>query len=153
MIMDIQEYLPQLKEIFERRDVVLAYLFGSQVQGTAGPLSDIDVAVLLLPEVPRKRWTEIQTKLICELMSIFHRNNDVDVVILNRAPALLAYEVAKHGKVVYQDASLPHVDFLTLAISRHADPQPLRDIFTTYLLERASQRSALRSKALTEVAA
>jgi len=152
MIMDVQEHLPQLKEIFEGHDVVLAYLFGSQAQGTAGPLSDIDVAVLLLPEVPRKRWTEIQTKLICELMSTFHRD-DVDVVILNRAPALLAYEVAKYGKVVYQDASLPHVDFLTLAISRHADTQPLRDIFTTYLLERASQRATLRSKALTEVAA
>ncbi len=152
MIMDVQEHLPQLKEIFEGHDVVLAYLFGTQAQGTAGPLSDIDVAVLLLPEVPRKRWTEIQTKLICELMSIFHRN-DVDVVILNRAPALLAYEVAKHGRVVYQDASLPHVDFLTLAISRHADTQRLRDIFTTYLLERASQRATLRSKALTEVAA
>ena len=152
MIMDVQEHLPQLKEIFEGHDVVLAYLFGSQAQGTAGPLSDIDVAVLLLPEVPRKRWTEIQTKLICELMSIFHRNY-VDVVILNRSPALLAYEVAKYGKIVYQDASLPHVDFLALAISRYADTQPLRDIFTTYLLERAGQRATLRSKALTEVAA
>jgi len=152
MIVDIQEHLPQLKTIFETHGVVLSYLFGSQAQGIAGPLSDLDIAVLLSPEVPPEQQTAVQLNLICELTSLFRRD-DMDVVILNRAPALLAYEVARYGKVIYQDASLPHVDFLTLAISRYADTQQLRNIFTIYLLERARQRDASRSKALPEVAA
>lgn len=149
MIMDIQEHLPQLKTVFETHGVVLGYLFGSQAQGTAGPLSDLDIAVLLSPEVPRERWPEVQIKLICDLMSVFH-HNDVDVIILNRAPALLAYEAARYGKVIYQDASQPHLDFLVLAISRYADTRRLRDIFTAYLLERAGERAALRSEVLVE---
>jgi predicted nucleotidyltransferase len=40
-----------LKERLEQEpDVVVAYLFGSVARGTAGPLSDVDVAVLLRPD-------------------------------------------------------------------------------------------------------
>lgn len=35
-----------LKPIFERHQVAVAYLFGSQVSGTAGSLSDTDIAYL-----------------------------------------------------------------------------------------------------------
>lgn len=36
--------------------VILAYLFDSHARGTASPGSDVDVALLLLPEVP-STWT------------------------------------------------------------------------------------------------
>ncbi|RLC56366.1 MAG: hypothetical protein DRI80_16390, partial [Chloroflexota bacterium] len=52
----MEAYLPQLHDLLARHGVVLAYLFGSQAEGTAGPLSDVDIAVLLGPEVPRERW-------------------------------------------------------------------------------------------------
>ena len=44
----LAENLPALGAYFRRRgDVLLAYLYGSYARGTAGPLSDVDVAVLL----------------------------------------------------------------------------------------------------------
>ena len=40
--------LPAIEQYFAALDeVVLAYLFGSHARGEAGPLSDIDIAVLL----------------------------------------------------------------------------------------------------------
>jgi len=39
---------PQIRRAVERHpDVLVAWLFGSSVRGTSGPLSDVDVAVLL----------------------------------------------------------------------------------------------------------
>jgi predicted nucleotidyltransferase len=51
---NLEPYLPELKRIFEQRGVVLAYLFGSQATGRAGPLSDVDFAVLLDQRLPRR---------------------------------------------------------------------------------------------------
>ena len=46
--LNLDEYKPALEAYFAALDdVVLAYLFGSYARGQAGPLSDVDVAVLL----------------------------------------------------------------------------------------------------------
>ncbi len=40
--------IAQLQNFFHgRNEVELAFLFGSQARGTAGPLSDVDIAVLI----------------------------------------------------------------------------------------------------------
>jgi len=133
--LNIKEYEDQLEQLFTAHDVVLAYLFGSQAEGKAGPLSDVDIAVLLGPEVDREQWFQAQLDLIGELMSLFHRN-DVDVVILNEATPLLAYQVVRYGQVIYEDeTSRPAVDFAWYAISRYADTAPLRRLKRRYLEE------------------
>jgi predicted nucleotidyltransferase len=48
---DIQHLQHQIETVvYAQPDVRLVYLFGSQVSGTTGPLSDIDLAVLLARE-------------------------------------------------------------------------------------------------------
>ena len=133
--LNVEEYLKQLKQLFAAHGVVLAYLFGSQAEGKAGPLSDVDIAVLLGSQTDRERWFQVQLDLMGELMDLFHRNN-VDVVILNEATPLLAYQVIRHGQVVYEDeTSRPAVDFAAYAISRYADTAPLRRLKRRYLEE------------------
>ncbi len=85
-----EEVQEQLEELFARQGVILAYLFGSQAEGRAGPLSDVDVAVLLGPDAPPRRgWSDPQINLMDELAHLFGVKR-VDVVILNRAtPAYL----------------------------------------------------------------
>jgi predicted nucleotidyltransferase len=41
----VEHRLPQLKVVFKKYGVVLAYLYGSQALGKAGSLSDVDIAV------------------------------------------------------------------------------------------------------------
>ncbi len=89
--------LDALKSIFQRHDVKLAYLFGSQVEGITHAHSDVDIAVLFSYDLEAKERFHRQLRLTGELMSFFHRN-DVDVAPLNDATALLAYEIVKYGR-------------------------------------------------------
>ncbi|MCR4405968.1 MAG: nucleotidyltransferase domain-containing protein [Anaerolineae bacterium] len=137
--MEIEPYLSELQRTFHKRGVILAYLFGSQAEGTAGPLSDVDIAVLLGPEVPRERWGDVQLDLIGDLASLFHRD-DVDVVILNRASPLLAHRVTTRGQVIYEPDPLARTRFEVEALRRYVDTEPLRRLRWTYLGRRARQR-------------
>jgi predicted nucleotidyltransferase len=143
--LDITEYQEQLQHIFTDHGVVLAYLFGSQAEGKAGPISDVDIAVLLGPQVDREQWFQVQLDLIGELTGLFHRN-DVDVVILNEATPLLAYQVVRYGRILYEDeAMLPAVDFAAHAVSRYADTVPLRRLKRRYLEEWLEARHYARA--------
>jgi len=51
---DLKQYQQALDEAFEHHEIVLAYLYGSQARGDAGPLSDVDVAVQFAPDLPRR---------------------------------------------------------------------------------------------------
>lgn len=144
--MEIDVLLPQLHALFAQRGVVLAYLFGSQAEGIAGPLSDVDVAVLLGPEVPAGRWGDVQIDLIGDLTSLFHRD-DVDVVILNRATPLLAHRVVVQGRVIYEPDPLARTRFEVEALRLYVDTIPLRRLRWAYLARRVSQRRQSRQMA------
>lgn len=66
-LVDLEQYQPALEETFERHDAVLAYLYGSQARGDAGPLSDVDVAVLFGPNAPESERFNRLLHLIGEL--------------------------------------------------------------------------------------
>jgi predicted nucleotidyltransferase len=76
--------------------ILEAYLFGSHARGTAAAHSDVDVAVYLgrssLDESPFGPAAELTARLMRALGT-----NDVDVVVLNRAPPLLYHRVLRDG--------------------------------------------------------
>jgi predicted nucleotidyltransferase len=143
--LDIEQHLEQLHRLFVAQGVVLAYLFGSRAEGKAGPLSDVDIAVLLGPQVEREQWFQSQLDLTGELMSLFHRN-DVDVVILNQAKPVIAYEVVRSGRVLYEAQPGLRVDCEVAVLRRYVDTEPLRRLQDRRLLERVEEyRAAMRS--------
>jgi len=144
--MDFDSLYPQLESIFRARGVVLAYLFGSQATGQTGPGSDVDIAVLLGPDVPRAQWFDVQLGLMGDLLSLFQRN-DVDVVILNRVSPLLAHEVVTYGQVIYEDEETrPAVDFAVRTLQRYVDTAPLRRLRYQYLTEWIEERRVARAE-------
>jgi len=89
-----------LRDTFkEDKDIALVYLFGSQVSGRTGPLSDVDIAVLLSPKFPPQKYAEKQIDLINKVMSRL-KTNQVDVVLLNRAPLNFQNNVVREGRIV-----------------------------------------------------
>jgi predicted nucleotidyltransferase len=82
--------------------IASAYLFGSHAEERAHRESDIDVGVLLqwdrYPE-PGDRF-EMQVRLSSDLIAVVH-HNEVDVVILNDAPALLGRKIIYDGIRVF----------------------------------------------------
>lgn len=93
-----------------RSDVIAAWLFGSHAEGRAHRESDVDVGVLLdralLPD--RRTREEMQVRIISELIAELKRN-EVDVVILNDAPPLLARRIIRSGTLLHAaDAETVH---------------------------------------------
>jgi predicted nucleotidyltransferase len=136
--LSIAPYIQQMKQIFIDNGVVLAYLFGSQAEGKAGPLSDVDIAVLLGIHVAREQWFQVQLDLMGALMGLFHRD-DVDVVILNQATPVLAHEVVQSGQILYEARPGIRTDFELASLRRYVDTEPLRRLQDRRLLERVEE--------------
>ena len=124
---DIEQYRSQLNEIFKARGVTLAYLFGSQATGKAGPLSDVDIAALLESTQTSAARYDTHLLLIGDLMGVLH-SNEIDVVILNDAPPLLAFNIVRHGKVIYCPLASARVNYAVHALQQYIDTKPLRQL-------------------------
>lgn len=138
MITDAQR--EELQRLFVRHGVVLAYLFGSQAEGRATPLSDVDLAVWFAPAVAPQDRSQARLDLTTECCRILERDA-VDVVVLNNAPPLLQYDVAQHGRLIYEDpVTRPEVDFFVYAFNRYLDTRPFRRLQNDYLATRVRER-------------
>ncbi len=112
--------LEALQDYFARtEEVILAYLFGSRADGTAGPQSDYDFGLLV-----RSPSLALQARLAHEIGAILG-TAQVDVVILNRAPVELAYAVIAQGRLVYQRSLVERVEFEAKVLSLYADYLPV----------------------------
>ena len=99
--------------------VLLAYLFGSQAEGTAGPGSDYDIGLLV-----RSPSLELWARLTHEIGAILGTDR-VDVVFLNRAPVELAYAVIAQGRLLYEASVAERVEFEAKVLSLYADYLPV----------------------------
>ena len=115
--------------------IKFAYLFGSMARQKAGPLSDLDLAVYLDGRVDcfncRLRLMESLAKKL--------GSERFDLVVLNRAPVVLKFEVIKNGIVLKEDRSR-RVMFETQVLQEYLDSAYLRRIQRGYLKD-SLQRS------------
>jgi len=110
----------ELTEYFSSKDsVILAYLFGSTVRGDAGRLSDVDIGVMLDEKLSKKDHFDMELKLMGEI-AILIRKNKIDLIILNEAPLLLAYNIIKSGINLKSDET-QRVKFETKILSMYLD--------------------------------
>ncbi len=119
-------------------DIQAAYIFGSVAQGRARPDSDIDIALLLRRRIPEARALRYQLKLALELGAALHRN-DVQMVILNDAPPLLAHRVLSRGVLVFERSRAARVRFHVQTASRYADLVPTMERYVRQLKQDVRQ--------------
>ena len=79
-----------------REEILEAYLFGSRARGEARPDSDVDVAVYVDETCADNGHWGYQAELTTDLMVALGMN-EVDVVVLNKAPVLLYHRVLRDG--------------------------------------------------------
>ena len=99
-----------LSSLFAGEPVVIAYLFGSQARGEAGPLSDVDVAVLLEDGLSAEEMLALRLRLM-EAIGRALGVERVDVVALNDAPYLLQHRVIRDGRVLLARDELARVRY------------------------------------------
>ena len=104
-------------------DVIAAYLFGSIARGQANRLSDVDIAVLLNSSVDEEAALERQLKLMIDMDHFADR--EVQVVILNRAAPLLAYQVIRDGRLLFERDRAERIAFDVRAMKLYFDLQPM----------------------------
>ncbi len=124
MISVIENKLNEVKKIFvtesKNNNILLAYIFGSQLKGKTGPLSDYDFAVLLSKKPSFQFKYELKNKLVSVLG--FEK---VDLIILNDAPIELKYHVVATGKIIFQKNTIIKTEFEADALSRYFDYLPI----------------------------
>jgi len=95
-----------------------AYLFGSEAQRQTTPLSDVDVAVYLDEPDPVKR-SRYYLSLLFDLTRAVG-NGEVDLVFLNDAPSLFAYQIMG-GQLLYSADEERRVAFETSVLREYFD--------------------------------
>jgi predicted nucleotidyltransferase len=120
--MDISALKDELLTVLpDLEGVCLVYLFGSQVEGNLGPMSDYDLAVLVDRAVDGRR---VQARLAHESARALQTDR-IDVVLLNRAPIELAYAVIAQGELLYERDIATRVEYEATVLSRYGDYLPL----------------------------
>lgn len=108
-----------IKNYFKNRDdVLMAFLFGSQAKKQGTKRSDWDIGVYLKPPGKSKLEWESQhlykqktDKIWGDLIDKLHTDN-VDLVILNSAPAHTAHSIIKGLPLIIKDRSL-YLEFMS----------------------------------------
>ena len=124
------------RSVSKRREIQAAYLFGSAASGRTRTDSDLDLAVLLTRPISASRSLDYRLKLMTDLGAALHRS-DVDVVILNDAPPLLAHRILSQGTLVFQRSASARVRFQVRAAALYADMVPMFETQIRYLKKHA----------------
>ncbi|MEA2013599.1 MAG: nucleotidyltransferase domain-containing protein [Verrucomicrobiota bacterium] len=91
----------------DRKDIASSFLFGSSQNGFIEPGSDVDIAVLF--ENPNFS-VEDKFNLYSELCTVVEITDKVDMIVLNKADIILAFE-AISGKILSQNNPEKTADF------------------------------------------
>ena len=103
---EILTRLTAMRALMQRHKVQLAYLFGSVLDDAAGPLSDVDIAIL--PDPDTDHWLKSYGALYDDLCALFGADN-IDVAMLPEAPLSLQFSVLQRGQLIYahdEDAAI-----------------------------------------------
>jgi uncharacterized protein len=123
-------------------EVLAAYIFGSVATGRTRPNSDVDIAVLLRDNIRPSAMFRFRLRLITELGSVLY-HPDVDVVILNEAPPLLAHRVLSKGKLVFERSASARIRFQVMTANRYADLVPAFETYIRYLKKSVRERQII----------
>jgi uncharacterized protein len=129
-----------LAGVFSRHPVALAYLFGSAATGRTTPLSDIDIALVLLEgQIDDKDRLMFELKVEDELASGCGLSN-ADVRVINKAPVAIRGEVVTEGILLFSRDEELRVEFETRTRSEYFDFLPaikfIRESYFDHLRER-----------------
>ena len=125
-------------------EVVAVYLFGSAARGTRGKRSDVDIAVLTRARGATRRRSLVEyVQAACDALG----TDNVDVVLLDRAPIVLRHEVFREGKPLLVRDPEALLRFRLESSRVYLDTIPLRRIFEKAYFRRLRRNGFVRQAA------
>jgi predicted nucleotidyltransferase len=127
-----------LAALASRACLVAAYGFGSMFGGEPAADSDVDIALLFDEDAldDRQRF-DMAARIHGELQRVSPR--EVDLVVLNGAPPLLADRIVRGGHVLFGEADPRRVAFEHRSLIEYLDFLPVLERYDRALLARARE--------------
>jgi predicted nucleotidyltransferase len=122
----------------KRREIQAVYIFGSVATCRTRPDSDVDVAVLTARRARRADTLKYRLALMADPGSAPGRP-DVEVVLLNEAPPLLAHRILSQGALVFERSRSARVKFQVDTVNRYLDVIPMFETHIEYLKKRVRE--------------
>lgn len=117
----------RLKQLCQKYNILLVILHGSHAKGNARGQSDVDIGIL-----SRKKYdSSEQLNILNDFGEVF--GDRFDPVFLNGAEPLISYQVAIHGKSLYEEKKGIIERFRIQAIARYMDSKKFRILEKSYL--------------------
>ncbi|PJA83558.1 MAG: nucleotidyltransferase domain-containing protein [Nitrospirae bacterium CG_4_9_14_3_um_filter_44_28] len=134
--------LEKLNAVFRNYSFIAsAYLFGSQATGKTGPMSDVDIAVLL--KEPRPKGRELMRQmnyLSFRIEEIFKK--EVDVIEMNSQGLIFQHNVLRSGNLIYDADPLFRANYVSRLISSYCDFEPTIRFIKKFHLQGIKNRVA-----------
>lgn len=108
-------------------DVLAALVFGSAAAGRLRPDSDLDIAVLFPAQAVPDALAAVELR---ERLTQF-ASRDVDLVVLNQAPPILAFQAIKNGRIIACHDQHAYQCYVMRLISEYADFKRIRRPITS----------------------
>jgi hypothetical protein len=124
--------MSRLASALDRPEVMAAFLFGSQARGTAGPLSDVDVAILHDPGLASRERLDLRLALAASAEAALG-TSEVDIVLLNGAPPLLRHRAIRDGIRFLDRRPEKRIGFEVRTMNDYVDTEPLRRLLSSRL--------------------
>jgi len=132
----------RLNDLFKEYPyIAAAYLFGSYASGRTGPMSNVDIAVLLKKPYPEGRY------LIHQLDYLSFRieellKKEVDVVEMNRQGLIFQYNILRTGKLIYDADPSFRANYVSRLISAYCNFEPTISFIKRFHLQGIKNRLA-----------
>ncbi len=132
----------KLKDIFKGYPYIAsAYLFGSQATGRTGPMSDVDIAVLLKEPHPKGRdLIHAMDYLAFRIEEVLKK--EVDIVELNSQGLIFQHNALRSGKLIYDADPSFRIKYIARIISNYCDFEPTLRFMNNYYFEGYKRRLA-----------
>ncbi len=116
--------------------VGVVYHFGSTLEGTATPSSDVDVGVVLSNPDSLKHGAALRCEVEALVVPLFPGPREVDVVLLQETGPAFQYDVIRRGQILYEISPTFRADYEEGIIREYLDLEPLLRVFREGLLAR-----------------
>jgi predicted nucleotidyltransferase len=126
-MMNLKINKERLKSLCQKYNIQLIILHGSYATGNARGKSDIDIGIL-----GREKFDlNNQLDVLNDFSEVF--GDKFDPVFLNGAEPLISYQVAIHGKPLFEEKEGIFQHFQIQAVARYMDSKKFRDMEKSYL--------------------
>jgi predicted nucleotidyltransferase len=118
-----------LEAILQDRPVMLAYVYGSIAEGCPLPSSDVDIALVWLPDDRQSAYERLNAELdIATEIEERTGIHSADVRSINDAPLQVRGQVLTEGQILYARDEDLRVEYEVYTRGRYFDYQPVLEL-------------------------